>query len=37
MTPDMDVVEANDSFLQKMGYSRESVIGRKCFEVCTQG
>jgi len=33
MTPDMCVVEANESFLQKMGYSRESVIGRKCFEV----
>ena len=33
MTPDMSVVEANESFLQKMGYSRESVIGRKCFEV----
>jgi len=33
MTPDMDVVEANESFLQKMGYTRENVIGRKCFEV----
>ena len=33
ITPDMCVVEANESFLQKMGYSRESVIGRKCFEV----
>ena len=31
--PDMTVVEANESFIQKMGYSREQVIGRKCYQV----
>lgn len=33
INPDMSIVEANDSFLQKMGYSRAEVIGRKCHEV----
>ena len=33
INPDMSIVEANDSFLQKMGYSRAEVIGRKCYEV----
>jgi PAS domain S-box-containing protein len=33
ITPDMTVVEANEAFLQKMGYAREDVIGRKCHEV----
>jgi PAS domain S-box-containing protein len=31
--PDMSIVEANESFLQKMGYTRAQVIGRKCHEV----
>jgi two-component system, NtrC family, sensor kinase len=33
INPDMSIVEANESFLQKMGYSRSEVIGRKCYEV----
>jgi PAS domain S-box-containing protein len=33
INPDMSIVEANESFLQKMGYSRSQVIGRKCHEV----
>ena len=33
INPDMSIVEANESFLQKMGYSRSEVIGRKCHEV----
>jgi len=35
--PDMSIVEANESFLQKMGYSRSEVIGRKCHEVYQRG
>jgi PAS domain S-box-containing protein len=33
INPDMSIVEANESFLQKMGYSQAQVIGRKCHEV----
>jgi PAS domain S-box-containing protein len=33
ISPDMSIVEANESFLQKMGYSQAQVIGRKCHEV----
>jgi PAS domain S-box-containing protein len=33
INPDMTIVEANESFLQKMGYSHENVIGKKCYEV----
>jgi PAS domain S-box-containing protein len=33
INPDMTIVEANESFLQKMGYTRPQVIGRKCHEV----
>jgi PAS domain S-box-containing protein len=33
ITPDMSIVDANESFFQKMGYSRDSVVGRKCHEV----
>jgi PAS domain S-box-containing protein len=36
INPDMSIVEANESFLQKMGYSRSEVIGRKCYEVYHQ-
>ncbi len=33
ITPDMSIVDANESFLEKMGTTRDRVIGRKCFEV----
>jgi two-component system, NtrC family, sensor kinase len=33
ITPDMKIIEANESFLTKMGYARTDVIGKKCFEV----
>ena len=33
ITPDMEIVEVNQAFLDQMGYSREEVIGRKCHEV----
>jgi len=33
ITPDLDIIDANESFLQQMGYSREDVIGRKCYEI----
>lgn len=33
LTPDMKVVEVNEAFLQKTGYSRKNVIGKKCYEI----
>jgi len=33
ITPDMEVLEANESFLSKMGYRHEDVIGKKCHQV----
>jgi two-component system NtrC family sensor kinase len=36
ITPEMDIVEVNDAYLEKMGYSREKVIGRKCHEIYQQ-
>jgi two-component system NtrC family sensor kinase len=33
ITPEMDIIECNESFLTKMRYSRADVIGKKCFEV----
>jgi PAS domain S-box-containing protein len=33
ITPDMEIVEANESFLKRTGLSREEVIGRKCRDV----
>jgi PAS domain S-box-containing protein len=33
ITPEMEIIECNESFLTKMRYSREDVIGKKCFEV----
>lgn len=31
--PDKSVEEVNDAFLQKMRFTREEVIGKKCYEV----
>jgi two-component system NtrC family sensor kinase len=33
ITPDMEIIECNESFLTKMRYSRADVIGKKCYEV----
>lgn len=33
LDPQMDIIDVNDSFLNKMGYTREEVIGHKCHEV----
>jgi len=32
-TPDRTIIEANKAFLEQMGFTREDVIGRKCYEV----
>ena len=36
ITPEMDIVEVNDAYLEKMDYSRKKVIGRKCHEIYQQ-
>jgi len=33
ISPDKEIVEVNESFLKKMGYAAEEVIGRKCYEI----
>ena len=33
ITPDMEIIDANESFLTKMRYTREDVIGKKCYQV----
>ena len=33
LTPDMCIVEANQVFLENMGYTREEVIQHKCYQV----
>jgi len=33
ITPEMEIMECNEAFLTKMRYSREDVIGKKCYEV----
>ncbi len=33
ITPDREIVEANQAFLTQMGYRREQVIGKKCHEI----
>ena len=33
ITPEMEIVEVNDAFLEKMGYSLEEVIGKKCHKI----
>ncbi len=33
INPDKTIADTNHSFLEKMGYSREEVIGHKCYEV----
>ena len=33
ITPEMEILEANASFLNKMGYAPEDVLGKKCHQV----
>jgi PAS domain S-box-containing protein len=33
LSPEMEILEANESFLEKMGHKHEHVIGKKCHEV----
>jgi two-component system NtrC family sensor kinase len=33
ISPEREIIEVNDSFLRHMNYSRENVIGEKCYEV----
>ena len=33
ITPDREIVEVNEAFLNTMGYSREEVIGKKCHDI----
>lgn len=33
ITPDMEIVEVNEAFLTKMGYTPKDVIGKKCHQV----
>lgn len=33
ISPEREVVDVNEAFLYKMGYTRENLIGRKCYEV----
>jgi PAS domain S-box-containing protein len=33
LNPDLEIVEVNESFLRKMEYTPEQVIGKKCYEI----
>jgi PAS domain S-box-containing protein len=33
ITPEMEIIDANEAFLTKMHYNREEVIGKKCYQV----
>ncbi|MDX9785308.1 MAG: ATP-binding protein [Desulfobacterales bacterium] len=33
ISPNLEILEANESFLKKMGYTLEEVVGRKCNEI----
>jgi len=33
ITPGMEIIDANESFLTKMHYARQDVIGKKCHQV----
>ncbi|MCP4754283.1 MAG: PAS domain-containing protein [Proteobacteria bacterium] len=33
ITPDLEIVEANQAFLDYMDHTREEVVGRKCYEI----
>lgn len=33
ISTDRHIIEANDAFLRHMGYTRDQVIGKKCYEI----
>ncbi|MBU1343644.1 MAG: PAS domain-containing protein [Proteobacteria bacterium] len=33
ISPDREILEANDAFIKHMNYTKEEVIGRKCYDV----
>ncbi len=35
-TPEQEIVDANDAFLKHLGYTKQEVVGKKCFEVYHQ-
>ncbi len=37
ISPDREILEANDAFLNHMGYHRDAVVGKKCYDVLTSG
>jgi PAS domain S-box-containing protein len=37
ITPDKEIVDVNEGFLVKMGFTREEVIGKKCVEIYDRG
>lgn len=36
LTPEMEIIEVNDSFLKNSGKTRSEIIGRRCHQVYTQ-
>jgi PAS domain S-box-containing protein len=36
ITPEQEIVDANEAFLNQMGYDKQEVVGKKCFEVYHQ-
>ena len=36
ITPEQEIVDANEAFLRQMGYNKEDVVGKKCFEIYHQ-
>jgi len=36
LAPDMTIFEANQRFLDKYGYSKKEIIGKKCYEIIYQ-
>jgi two-component system NtrC family sensor kinase len=37
ITPDKEIVDVNEGFLVKMGFTREEVIGKRCVDVYQRG
>jgi len=37
ITPEKEIVDVNEAFLNKMGFPREEVLGRKCVDVYRPG